>query len=311
MGVAVVTDRAGAARDVFLVARFELGEALRSRLLLVMLLLFMSSGALSAWGYSAAVGRFQEQSAEVMIMTGERSADSAMLRRGSPSYRDMLRAWLGDDKKADYLAAIPPIVVFFAWASFTFTPWLILLTSAESIAAEVATRSIRFSALRTSRLSLALGKALGQAWIVAGVTALQALTFFLVARLTLHGFEPAATALGLLSFWPRVMTYILPFLSWAMFASMTTASANFARVVSLGGALCLALFSGIAGSRWVRGGTVRDTVWDLFGYLTPFGHSNGLWYPVGGKFFGDIAVCLALTVLYFGMGFAVLRKRDL
>ena len=35
-----------------LVARFELAESVRSRLLLVMVLLFVGGGALGAWGYT-------------------------------------------------------------------------------------------------------------------------------------------------------------------------------------------------------------------------------------------------------------------
>ena len=42
----------GFVRDVGLLARFELGESVRSRLLLVMVLLFVGGGALGAWGYT-------------------------------------------------------------------------------------------------------------------------------------------------------------------------------------------------------------------------------------------------------------------
>jgi ABC-type transport system involved in multi-copper enzyme maturation permease subunit len=301
-------------RDTALVARFELAEAARSRLLVVMVLLFVGAGALGAWAYTELLERVEQNAAKITGAPTARRPGAVVRRlRESRSYRDMLRVFLGSDEKADYFAAIPPIVVFFGWVSFTFTPWLVLFTSAETIATEVATRSIRYSVLRTGRLEFALGKAGGQALIVVGVTALSALTFFLVAALALDGFEAAATAAGLLGYWPRVVLFALPFLGWAMFASMLTSSANLARILSLGGAVGLAVIAGLVAHppRWLRGNAVLDGGRDLFGYLTPFGHSDGLSYPPGGALGSDIAICLALTVVYFAAGFAVLRRRDL
>lgn len=301
-----------AARDVALVARFELGEAVRSRLLIVMVLLFVGGGALSAWGYTSTLERIEQGAAQVTGGPQARRPGGVVSRmRRSGSYRDLLRTFLRDDRKADYFASIPPLVVFFGWASIMFTPWLVLFTSSETIAADVASRAIRFSVLRTGRLSFALGKTLGQAAIVAGVTALQAVTFFMVAWAALSSFEPGATALGLLSYWPRVLLYLLPFLAWAMFASMATASANLARVLALGGAVVLAILSGLSSSTRLRGGPVRDVLLDLAGYLTPIGHSEGLSYPPGGRLAGDVLILLALAVVYFCAGFAVLRRRDL
>ena len=134
--------------------------------------------------------------------------------------------------------------------------------------------------------------------------------FFLVAWAQLAAFEPGTTALWLLSYWPRVVIYNLPFLAWAMFASMVTASANLARIVALGGAVVLAVIHGLAGLRLGAAEPIWATVMDLLGYLTPFGHNEGLSYPPGGALPGDLLVCLALTVLYFAAGFAVLRRRD-
>jgi ABC-type transport system involved in multi-copper enzyme maturation permease subunit len=222
----------------------------------------------------------------------------------------MLRAFFRDDAKADYFAALPPIVVFYGWAALLFTPWLILFTSAETISTEVASRSIRYSLLRTGRLAYALGKTAGQALIVVGVTALAALVFFVMAWARLDGFEAGATAMGLLGYWPRVVLYNLPFLAWAMFASMVTASANLSRIVSLGGAVLLSIVASVAQSARVRVGPVSEAAWDLVGYLTPYGHKDGLLYPPGGGLPADVVTCLVLCVLYFAAGFAILRRRD-
>ena len=301
-------------RDVGLVARFELAEAMRSKLLVVMVLLFVGAGALFAWSFTQLVERIEESAAKVTgAPTTRRPGATVRHLRDSHSYRDMLRMFLGSDEKADYFAAIPPIVVFFGWTSFLFTPWLILFTSAETIATEVATRSIRYAVLRTGRLEFALGKMAGQALIVLGVTALSAVVFYFIAWASLAGFEHRATALGLLSYWPRVCLFTLPFLGWAMFASMVTRSANLARVLALGGAVGMAIMSGLARHPppWFPSGALFDGLRDLLGFLTPFGHYDGLAYPPGGAWLGDLAVCLALTAIYFAAGYVILRRRDL
>ncbi len=298
-------------RDAALIARFELGEALRSKLLVVMLLLFVGAGALGAYGYTELVGQIEDRAAAVMNAPAARRPGAALGRlRETTSYRDMLRVFFKDEQKADYFARLPPIVVFYAWAALLFTPWLILFTSAETISTEVASRSIRYSLLRTGRLAYALGKTAGQALIVLGVTALAALVFFAVAWARLAGFEAGATATGLLSYWPRVVLYNLPFLAWAMFASMVTASANLSRIVSLGGAVLLSVLSTVAKSTRVRVGPISEAAWDLVANLTPYGHNDGLFYPAGGGFWADVATCLGLCVLYFAAGFAILRRRD-
>jgi ABC-type transport system involved in multi-copper enzyme maturation permease subunit len=301
-------------RDVALVARYELAEAVRSRLLLVVVLLFVGAGGVAAWSFTQLVQSIEDNAARVTgAPTTARPGRTMKRIRQSGSYRAGLRIFLGDDQKADYFAAIPPIVTFFAYFSFYFLPFLVLFTSAETIASEVASRSIRYAVLRTGRLEFALGKAVGQALIIVGVTALAAVVFFFIAWAGLAGFEAGATAAGLMSFWPRVLLYLFPFLGWAMFASMVTRSANVARAVSLGGGVALAIVAGLVGSPpgWLQGGAIVAGLRDVFGYLTPFGHYKGLGYPPGGALAGDVAVCLALTALYFAGGFALLRKRDL
>jgi ABC-type transport system involved in multi-copper enzyme maturation permease subunit len=274
-------------------------------------LLFVGGGALGAWGYTTLIGKIEEAAAAALNAPAASKPGATMARlRDARSYREMLKFFVGDEGKANYYAELPPIVVFFGWAAFLFTPWLVLFTAAETIATEVASRAIRFSLLRTGRLAYALGKASGQLLVLIGVTGLSAVVFYLVAWVQLAAFEPGATALWLLSYWPRVVIYNLPFLAWAMFASMVTSSANLARIVALGGAVVLSVLHGVAGLAWVQRSAIWAPVMDLLSYLSPFGRNQGLSYPPGGALPGDLLVCLALTVLYFAAGFAVLRRRD-
>lgn len=301
-------------RDILLIARFELAEALRTRLLLVMLLLFVGGGAVGAWGFATVVGKVETQSAGILqTETGSNPGQSIEILRNAPIYRSLIRAAVDDEQQADYIARLPPIVLFYGWASFMFLPWLILFTSSDTISTEVASRAIRYTALRTSRLAYALGKAAGQAIIVLGVTFLCAVTFFFVAWANLARFGVAETGFGLLGFVPRVFALSLPFLGLAMFATMATANANMSRVVAFGSAVLLAIVAGLAGDNsWLRdGNSTGKMVADLLGYFTPFGRSQSFIYPHGAVFFVDLVITLGLAVLYFIAGYALLRRRDL
>ena len=293
-------------------ARFELAESVRSKLLVVMVLLFVGAGTLGAWGYTEILAKVEENAARALgAPTTKRPGAVVRRLRDSTTYRDMLRFFIRDDGKADYFARMPPMVVFFGWSALTFLPWLVLFTSAESIAGDVSTRAIRFSVLRTARLPFALGKAAGQLVLVVGVTVLAAVSFYIVGWTSIEGFEALDTAAGLLAYLPRILVYLLPFLAWAMCASMLTASANLARIVSLGGGVAFAILGARAEARRAVVGPVEASFWELARYLTPFSHHDGLSYPPGGALLSDVAVCLALSAIYFSIGFAVLRRRDL
>jgi ABC-type transport system involved in multi-copper enzyme maturation permease subunit len=299
------------ARDVAVVASFELGEALRSRLLVVMILLFVGAGAVGAWAYGSLIQEAESRAATALGAPASKRAGATVRRlRDSQSYRDVVRFFVRDTKKADFYSSYPPIVVFYFFAAFAFTPWLILFTSAETIASEVASRAVRYSLLRTGRLAYAAGKSLGQLAILIGVTGLGAVVFYVIAWIKLGDFEAGATAIGLLSYWPRVVLYTLPFLSWAMFASMATASANLARIVSLGGGVLLATAGGLSEVESWRRGPLAGAALDLLGFITPVGHADGFRYPPGGHLPVDLAICLVLTVMYFAAGFAIFRRRD-
>ncbi len=300
------------ARDTLLVARFELGEALRTRLLLVMVLLFVGGGGFSAWGFSKFIAQMENVSAQALGAPGSKQAGSQLGRlRHTPMYRTLMRAVSGDEQKAAYMASLPPMVLFYAWMTLAFTPWLVLLTSADTIAAEVASRSIRYTALRTGRLEYAVGKLIGQTVIVAAVIGLAGITFYVVSWIFMAGFAHGEMARGILSYAPLVLAHALPFVGFALFASMVMSSANAARALALGGMSILGILYGLSRAEELRTGSVSNALWDLAAYLSPFGHTDGLLYPGGAAFWTDLTICLALTAVYFGVGFAWLRKRDL
>jgi len=135
---------AGFVRDVGLVARYELAEAARSKLLIVIALLFVAAGGLAAWSFTEVVSTVEENAARLTGAPAARRPGATMRRlRDSGSYQELLRRVMRNQQKADYFAAIPPIVTFFSWFAFNITPFLVLLGSAETIATEVGSRAIR------------------------------------------------------------------------------------------------------------------------------------------------------------------------
>lgn len=299
-------------QDVGLYAGFELRESLRTRLIVVLLFLFIGSGALAAWGFTEMVAGLEKIAADATgAPTTEKPGATLQQIRRQGAVRGMFKAFLGDDAKVEYFADLPPLVIFFGWVALAFTPWLVLFATPETIAAEVGSRAIRYGALRAGRLEIALGKAVGQALLLAGVLTVFAASFFVVGWINLAGFEVAATARGLLSFLPRIFLHDLPFLSFAMLASMLTRSTNVARTLAVGGGMALQIAEALAAWKAKTAGPLTGALLDAVAFVVPFGHRDGLFYPPGGKLPVDVTACVALTVLYFSVGFAVLRRRDI
>ena len=145
------------------------------------------------------------------------------------------------------------------------------------------------------------------------MTVLAAVAFYVVGWASMDGFEPGAAASGLLSYLPRVLLLpvAVPGLGDVRLDGHRQREPGADRVAGRerwGWPSCTASAAEPPGGR--RRTRRRPRCGSSSAYLTPFGHNDGLSYPPGGELLGDVAVCLALAVVYFALGFMVLRRRD-
>jgi ABC-type transport system involved in multi-copper enzyme maturation permease subunit len=319
-------------RDTGLVAAFELREMLRSRKALAILALYLLAAAFTAFVFVSIMERINEAAknpaALVTNARGEQRVAGPGGRRGMPVFAPspaekpsqsilndrrsifnrVIFSAVGDPDAREFLERQPPIVLFYALTSFLFIPLLIIITSAETVAQEHQSRGVRFVAMRTGRAEFALGKALGQAALLALVVLLAGLMCLTVAAWKLADFSWPAALKSLLVFWPRVTAYGLPFLGLAMLCSMNTASAMMARATGLVGLAVLFVSHQLVGNFAL---TWAGPLLGFLDFLAPYSHWPELLRPSFDAVGPQMLLLAGLALGYVCLGLVFYRRRDL
>jgi len=290
----------GLLRDVGLIAGFDLRESLRTRRALVLVLLYVLTAAAASGIYVRIMAEIQSNIGAFPEVAGDPQAVAAMSMVQDSGYRLLLLFFAGGDAPlADHLATYPPMVLVFAWVSLAFLPWFIALTSYDLVAGDLHLRTIRYAALRTSRGAYVLGKLLGQAVLVAGVTALGMLPVLVLGGLYLPGFDLVGTLLALLSTWPVTVLCALGYLGVVTLASQLCKGPGAARAAAVGLLLAVYIFS------------ILPSPYTPLNWLSPWHWKFGLFHPALGERLLAIGACLGLCAGYTALGFLRFRRRDL
>jgi len=297
-------------RDVAIVAGYELGEALRTRRVLIFALLFVGGAVAGTLAFVELLESLEAGLARALAVAdpSKPGAMTAELMR-SPEFLRMLRRLVRDEELARELAGLPPLALFYGWLGLTFMPVLVMLTSAETISAELATGSIRFSLLRTDRLSVSAGKLLGQSLLMlAGVYA-GALAVWTTGYFSLSSFEAGRSALWLALLSIRVAVYAFAHVGLALGLSHLTRSVPLSRALALGALAVLGLLFGLLRNLdWIREHAAGPA--DAVLQLVPRSHLLDLWRPSLWDRLPSLVMLFALGTVYFAIGYLHRARRD-
>lgn len=296
-------------RDALLIAAFDLGDSLRSKRVLALLVLYVAGAMAAAAGFVAMLHELEGTLAEQLQVanTDKPGALSEALMQ-SEQLHQILGELTGDPSLVDALVKIPLLALVYAWAAFTFVPALVTFTSCDAVASEVSNGSCRFSLVRTDRLAWALGKLGGQGALLAFGILGGAAGTWLVGAFGMEGFPhlDAAgwlTRLGLRAWWNG-----LPYLGLAIGASLMTRTANGSRAL----ALFLLVGVGVLDTLFIADDVrlLSPIAFDTLRQLMPGAHTLALWRPELLDRLPALVMQLALTGAFFSAGFAVFQRRD-
>jgi ABC-type transport system involved in multi-copper enzyme maturation permease subunit len=298
-------------RDVLEIARFQVLEAARTRRVVVLALLFIVGGILSAWGF----GHFLEKAAKMAAdVPGAPPSDQtgAMLKwlQGTPVYSSIIEGAFGDAADGSVLATLPPMALIFAWLTMTFAPVLVLFTTSDAIGADIENRALRYTLLRTGRIEYVVGKFLGHLGLLTAVIALEAIAFLAVTTAVVSQVPVLETGVAMLRFWPWIVVDAMPYVALAIGASMLASSANGGRAMAIAALLGFVVLHALCGVAGVRASGVGAMFFEAIDYVTPFTRKFGVLAPVGGTFARSAGICFGLTIAYVGGAFAFFRSRD-
>ena len=296
-------------RAVWIVARHELADSVRSRRVLVLLLLYLAGSVAGTLLFISILQKVERQLVETLGLAAANNTGSvtATLWK-SDWFKGILTTLVGDRERAAALLAIPPLGLFYGWLSLSFAPLLVMLMSSARIAEEIWSGSVRFVLFRASRLHWCLGKFAGQAAQLMLALLISAVGAWCVGLIRMHAFQPLPTAWAMLGFACKAWVYAMAFLGLATAISQVCTAPNLALALGFIAMIAMTALSALA--RHFTGAGVRR-LWDLANALTPGGHRLDLGWGDALHAWPAAVFLLTLSVAYLLAGYAAFARRDL
>lgn len=286
--------------------RFELLEALRSRLLLFLLVLYGGGAAVGSWGFLSALNKVEEQAREEVAKLSGVAIESVPKDLVKKQAGEFLARFVDDKALAEQLLQMEPLAIFYGFLSLNVVALLVLLVSAGTIATDVSTGAVRFALPRCDRVVWTAGKALGHAallllGLLVGALATGLMGVRIQAEFPVEGWW----WLGRMAL--RTWCYGLAFLGLFLGVSQVVRSSMAARAASLLLLILLGVGHGVVNSGWMA---AKIPFAPHLGWLFPAHHQGGLWSPHWGEKLVAVAALLVMGVAGFCAGQAVFQRRD-
>lgn len=296
--------------DTALVARYELAEALRTRLFQLVVLAYLCGVALSVWLQVTVLWVAESNVAEALQVPMS-SRPGTLLPRllANGAVRDALAPMVGGRDAAGALLDQPVLALGVGLTAMALLPAVLVFTASGTVSTEVRSRSIRFLLVRTGRTPIVLGKALGQLALGAVALTLGGLVAWAMGLTMMTGNDPAALFLALAARSVCAAAFALPYLGIAMATSLWITSPNGAR---LGAALACAA-TPVLGAllRHRAGPDALGRIADLLTLAIPTGSWNALWSTDPAVLAAAFGRSLLLTTIFLAVGLARFERRDL
>ncbi len=296
-------------RQTGIIALNEWSDAVRSRRAIVVILLYLGAALLTMNGFLSVLLRLENELAELLglpVAQEPGAVVNAFWR--SERFREMVASAVGSESLVAELVGQSPVVLAFAGLAFFYTPILVALVAPVRLAEDLANGTVRYVALRASRLSWTLGKFAGQAILFTLALLVSAMGAWLLTRYRMPASDPWHQAQGLLLWSQRIWVYGFAFLGLVM------GVAHWTRSPSRSTAVALMTVFGCGLLAWAldryQGEGVRQVFPVIYQFL-PQGYRMELW-RASYVHVGPASLALvALAFTYLLIGYAGLRRRDL
>ena len=291
-------------------ARYELGEAARTRLLQIVVAGYLGGIGFGCWVLTRIVQEMESALAQQLrVPVTERPGAMLSTLRDNGSLVSLLSPVAGSDEAAEALLGRPLLALWIGAATMFLLPAVVIVATSGSVASEVQSRSLRYLLVRTSRSSIAFGKLLGQLAMVALAALAGVGLAWAMGMVMMVGNPPVELLVALLERSALGFLYALPYAGMGMAVSMCITHPNGARLVA--GALLVVspiLYNLLVD--W-SGTSALGRLADLGTLVWP----NHLWFAYWNARSADIAGAtvhgLIIGAVWFALGWAVFRRRNL
>lgn len=293
-------------RRLWIVARFELIEAVRSRLFLVVVGLYGAGAAIGSLVFVKIMAAAEDAARRALAASSqipEAQVPPDLIREHAlPLAAGLVR----DPAIRGELLRMTPLSIFYGYMALSLVPLLVLATSAGSIAADVSSGASRFVLFRCDRLTWTAGKLVGQELLLGAGLLIGATLAGLVGLQQDPGFA-AESWLWLLRASFRAWLYGSAYLGIFLGLSIVTRSALGARAL----ALFALIASGIAHT--VLASDFANAKLPGLRYLAlvfPGDHQRALWSPEWASYLPAAVALLLIGTAGFGVGHYLFLRRD-
>ena len=297
----------GAVARIAHVALAECASALRTRRVLVLVMLYVASAACCMYCTISIFRGVEQQVAQSLGMKGE-SVQTGQIFDTLWRHKDFqaaVKSIVGNDAVYKDIRGRSPVELVYAWFVFFCAPLLVVMVSGNRIASDVSSGAVRYSIVRCTRYEWSLGKYAGQAFLLVFALAASALGAWCVAACRL----PRATLLlpSLLDWGARAWLYSVSWLGLALGISHITRSGGKALALGILAIIAFSAFPGVVGMLAEH----NDSPWLLnLRLLSPSSAKTLLWRRSAAPLAEAAARLVGLGLIFLSAGSAVFRRRD-
>jgi ABC-type transport system involved in multi-copper enzyme maturation permease subunit len=293
-------------RKLGIVARFELLEAIRSRLFIVAMTLYGAGAALGSYVFiktvQAAEAAARQSLAASMGLDEAKLPANLVREKALPLFTSLV----DDVATRQQLLRMPPLSIFYGYMALNLVAALVLVVSAGTMASDISSGAARYTLFRCDRFTWAAGKLLGQEALLAAGLGVGALAAGGVGMTLESGFQPE-TWVWLLRTSFRAWLYANAYLGIFAGISLMAGSPLKARAFGLFAWLGL----GIAYSTVTADLANQRIPWlHYLGVLFPAAHHHALWSPNWGTYLPAAVALLLIGGCGFFLGHRVFQGRD-
>ena len=289
---------------------YEWTDALRSRRALVTLALYIvAAGGTMYWAISL-LGKIEAELLTVLQLPAtEKTGIVATTLWKSEPFQNIMRGALRNTAVYDDLFGIHPVILIYGFLVFIYMPLLTVLVAAGRIPEEVASGSVRYAVVRTTRAVWVLGKFLGQLSMIALAIAGSALAAYLVARFRLGHYAPPDLLVDMAFWGAKAWVYSVPFIGLVMGLSLLTRSVGKSTLFGIIGIVACSVITALA--TFLRSDTLWRQCLGVLAGLLPNDYEMLLWRSAPRPLLTGAAFLLTLGFAYLALGYLSFRKRDL
>lgn len=288
-------------RKLGIVARFELRDALRSKLVIVVVGLFGAGAGLGCFGFIKALQAAEASAREFLAKQGGVAPEVVPMEDVENTALQGIFSSFENEGVRDTLSEMQPLAIFFGVAASYTIPLLVLALSSGAHAGDIQSGAARFTLFRCDRMTWALGKMLGHLCLLALGLFVAALVAGTMGALLQPEFA-AHTWSDLLFASLRALVFGAAYLGIFSGVSLTTRSPLKARAFSL-----LTLIACGAGHLIASS---SESALSYARWLFPGQYELGLWNADLLTYLGSVAALLLLGGIGFALGANTFLRRD-